>query len=136
MTWIPSLIRSVQLPNVGRFIIIADPDLAKFVVTTKNFPKSPMYKELFPVVGRHSILVMEGPKWAQYPRAYTPGFAPTCRHNITTTIGDQLQRLLRTCDDDATERRDHMLDAAAGLTVDVIAQVPFGEDWGKFEKVL
>jgi cytochrome P450 len=131
------LVYSVQIPIVGRFIIIADPDLAKFVVATKNFPKSPTYKDLFPVVGRHSILVMEGPEWAQYRRAFTPGFAPAFLHNVTTTIGDKLQRLLRTCDDDATERREtHMLDTAASLTADVIAQVAFGEDWGNSKKYI
>jgi cytochrome P450 len=122
---------SFTVPVVGRLIVIADPDLAKHVLITKNFPKSPTYKNFTPIFGDRSIALAEGHDWFTKRRAFNPGFAPSFLKNIVTVIASKIERFVQVIDQDiAAGEAVHMLNRSQTFTSDVIVQVAYGEDWG------
>jgi len=58
---------------IPRIIVIADPDFALYIIKN-NFPKSPTYKSLIPVIGRQSMVITEGKEWALQRKRYNPGY--------------------------------------------------------------
>jgi cytochrome P450 len=127
-----------EIPFLGRFIVVGDAQVAKHVLQSraKNggvaFPKSPTYKSMIPLLGRKSILVVEGQEWSHQRRLFQPGFAPDYLRGTVTTMARKISRFLEILDaeDVARNQPTNMLARAVDLTADVIAQVAFGEDWG------
>lgn len=143
MLWMQKLkskVISFEVPVLGRMIIVGDATLARHVLQSKSksipsgslFPKSPTYSKLVPLIGKKSIVAMEGPEWAHQRRAFNPGFSPDYLRGIVTTIAQKCDRFLEFCEkeDIAKGQVTNMLARTIDLTSDVIAQVAFGEDWG------
>jgi len=134
-----------EVPVLGKLIVIGDASFAKHVLQTKvrdpenggkqrcAFPKSPTYRKNTPLLGKKSIVTMEGAEWAQHRRIFNPGFSPEYLRGVVGTITKKCNRLLEACeqDDIANQRPTNLLTRAIDLTSDVIAQVAFGEDWGR-----
>ncbi len=135
-----SKVVSFEVPVMGRMVVVGDAALARHVLQSKSksipsgslFPKSPTYSNLVPLIGKKSIVAMEGPEWAHQRKAFNPGFSPDYLRGIVTTIAKKCDRFLEFCEkeDIANEQVTNMLARAIDLTSDVIAQVAFGEDWG------
>eukprot|EP00566_Odontella_aurita_P014201 CAMPEP_0113545166 /NCGR_PEP_ID=MMETSP0015_2-20120614/11113_1 /TAXON_ID=2838 /ORGANISM="Odontella" /LENGTH=534 /DNA_ID=CAMNT_0000445507 /DNA_START=23 /DNA_END=1627 /DNA_ORIENTATION=- /assembly_acc=CAM_ASM_000160 len=122
---------SFRVPIIGRFIVVADPSLAKYILVTKNFRKSPTMRNLTDVIGTRSILVAPDGEWAAKRRAFNPGFAPDFLRGVVDVVALKCSRFLSKCGRDAdgnVETNLHL--RAVDFTADVIAQVALGEDWG------
>jgi cytochrome P450 len=114
--------------------VCADPDLAKHVLITKNFPKSWTYKNFTPIFGDRSIVISEGDDWFAKRRAFNPGFAPSFLKNVVTVIAAKIERFVQCIDQDIDAGEAvHMLNRSQTFTSDVIVQVAYGEDWGGSE---
>lgn len=74
-----------ELPIVGRFIVVGDAAVARYVLSG-NFRKSPTYRALLPLIGKKSLVTMEGGEWSAQRRMYNPGFSPDFLRGIVSTI--------------------------------------------------
>ncbi|KAL7487962.1 hypothetical protein ACHAW6_013551 [Cyclotella cf. meneghiniana] len=119
-----------QIPMLGRFIVVSDATVARYVLMG-NFCKSPTYKTLLPLIGRKSMVATEGETWASQRKLYNPGFDPTFLRGCVKTILEKCNRFIASCDGDVENGVEtNMLSRAVDLTSDVLAQLAFGEDWG------
>ncbi|CAE8637385.1 unnamed protein product [Polarella glacialis] len=122
---------SFWVPIVGCFIVAADPALVRQALVIENYPKSPTYGSLLPLLGEGSMLVAEGSEWAAKRRVFNPGFSPGFLREVVAAVAEKVQTLYEKCSqaaDSAEELGLHK--ATVDFTADVIAQVAFGEDWG------
>ena len=128
-----------EIPVLGRLIVVGDAALAKHVLQSKSkngkgsaFPKSPTYSNVVPLIGKKSIVAMEGSEWFHQRRIFNPGFSPDYLKGTVRTIAQKCDRMLECCDkeDITIGNVTDMCSRAIDLTSDVIAQVAFGEDWG------
>jgi len=129
------LVYSVRVPLIlGRLIVISDPELARKVLVTKNYPKSFFYKMLEPLVGPKSLVSIPTDKeWAGLRKAFNPGFAPGFLKGMVDTMASKLERFVAAIDNDIVEGREtNTLVRSQTFTSDVIVTVAFGEifDWG------
>jgi len=124
-----------QLPVIGRFIVVGDAEVARHVLSqNKNFPKSPTYKGILPLIGRKSMVAAEGSVWASQRKLYKPGFSPDFLRGVVDVIIQKCSRFIDKCDEDlAAGVPTDMLERAVDLTVDVIVAVAFGEDWNVYD---
>lgn len=124
-----------DLPIVGRFIVVGDAELARYVLSQNiKFPKSPTYKEIFPLIGNKSMVAAKEKEWALQRKLYNPGFSPDFLRGVVDTIIQKCNRFIDKCDEDlAAGVSTHMLERAVDLTVDVIVAVAFGEDWNIYD---
>jgi cytochrome P450 len=120
-----------HLPIVGRFIVIGDANVARYVLMgNSEFVKSPTYSTLLPLIGRKSLVTMEGDEWSVQRKSYNPGFSPDFLRDVVSTVISKCRRFVDVCDVDARDGNStNMLDRAIDLTIDVIVSVGFGEDW-------
>ncbi|KAL3808862.1 hypothetical protein ACHAXA_004149 [Cyclostephanos tholiformis] len=129
MTELKSKVIMFHLPIVGRFIVVGDADVARYVLGNA-FVKSPTYGALLPLIGRRSLVTMEGEEWKAQRKSYNPGFSPDFLRRTVSTIIDKTRRFMDVCDMDVNYGRStNMLGRAIDLTIDVIVSVGFGEDW-------
>ena len=135
MNRLNSKVVSFQLPFIGRFIVVGDAEIARYVLSTSNkFPKSPTYKQILPLIGRKSMVAAEGSEWALQRKLYNPGFSPDFLRGVVDTIMHKCNRFINKCDEDlAAGVPTDMLERAIDLTVDVIVAVAFGEDWNVYD---
>lgn len=128
-----------ELPFLGRMIVVGDVNLAKHVLQSRakngkgsSFPKSPTYSDVVPLIGKKSIVAMEGAEWSHQRRIFNPGFSTDYLKGTVRTIAKKCDRMLECCEkeDIAKGNSTDMCSRAIDLTSDVIAQVAFGEDWG------
>lgn len=135
MNRLNSKVVSFQLPFIGRFIVVGDAEIARYVLSTSNkFPKSPTYKQILPLIGRKSMVAAEGSEWASQRKLYNPGFSPDFLRGVVDTIMHKCNRFINKCDEDlAAGVPTDMLERAIDLTVDVIVAVAFGEDWNVYD---
>jgi len=128
-----------DIPVLGRMIVVGDVALAKHVLQSKSkngkgslFPKSPTYADVVPLIGKKSIVMMEGSEWSHQRRVFNPGFSPDYLKGTVAAIAKKCNRMLEFCEkeDIASGNVTDMCSRAIDLTSDVIAQVAFGEDWG------
>lgn len=126
------LVYSVNIPFIlGRLIVISDPDLAKRVLVTKNYPKSFFYKLLVPLIGPQSLVILKEQEWVGMRKAFNPGFAPLFLKNMVQTMATKLERFVQNIERDIdADQVTNMLLEAQSFTSDVIVQIAFGEDWG------
>jgi cytochrome P450 len=118
-----------NLPVVGRFIVVGDATVARYVLNG-DFVKSPTYSTLKPLIGRRSLVTLEGMEWSAQRRSYNPGFSPDFLRDVVSTVISKCRSFVDACDMDAAYGRStNMLVRAIDLTIDVIASVGFGEDW-------
>jgi len=124
-----------QLPIIGRFIVVGDAEVARFVLSNNNkFPKSPTYQQMIPLLGRKSMVAAEGNEWSSQRKLYNPGFSPDFLRGVVDTILEKCNRFIRKLDQDlAAGVPTDMLEACIQLTVDVIVAVAFGEDWNVYD---
>lgn len=118
-----------ELPFIGRFIVVGDAAVAKYVLN--NYPqKSPTYKAISPLIGNKSLVTMQGEEWSTQRKIYNPAFSPNFLQGIVGTIVTKCERMLTQCDVDINcGQSTNMLAKAVDLTIDVIVSVAFGEDW-------
>jgi cytochrome P450 len=122
---------TLRLPIVGHMIIVADVDAAKYILITKNYPKSWTYKHFLPIFGDRSILITQGDEWTKQRKAFTPGFSPVFLKKMVHTMTAKMQRFLQCIDQDISNKQEtDMLERSQTFTSDVIVQIAFGEDWG------
>lgn len=124
-----------NLPIVGRFIVVGDAELARYVLSqNKTFPKSPTYHQIFPLIGNKSMVAAKEREWAKQRKLYNPGFSPDFLRGVVDTIIQKCNRFIDKCDEDlAAGAPTNMLERAVDLTVDVIVAVAFGEDWNIYD---
>jgi cytochrome P450 len=146
LRWMQTLESKVVLfdvPVLGKLIVVGDASLAKHVLQSKvrdtvhggtksAFPKSPTYSNVRSLIGRKSIVTMEGSEWSHQRKVFNPGFSPEYLRGIVATIAKKCDRFLESCDnqDIAHHQPTNLLTRSIDYTSDVIAQVAFGEDWG------
>ncbi|KAI9000370.1 cytochrome P450 [Hyaloraphidium curvatum] len=110
-------------------VIVTDPAAIKEICQDRNFPKSPTYDDLVPLIGTKSILTTEGTIWRHQRKSFNPGFStfflkqmlPVFCSKTRTFLG----KLARAADD-RTEVRIH--EHIMLLTSDVICKIAFGLD--------
>jgi cytochrome P450 len=137
LEWAKELDRSVfslKIPVIGTMIVVADPEWIHHIAVKRNLNKSWTYKDLAPVVGKDSMVLMKhDEQWRHFRKAFSPGFAPAFLKGFVNVICDKLiNRYLPALDQDAlseTETPTNMMERAQAFTSDVIVQVAFGEDW-------
>lgn len=135
MKKLKSKIVMFELPVLGRMIVVGDPDVARYVLVTANFRKSPTYGGMVPLIGKKSMVATEGKVWALQRKLYNPGFSPDFLRGVVTTIIHKCNRFIAQCDDNIKNGiPTDMLARSVDLTSDVIAQVAFGEDWGVYDE--
>lgn len=122
---------TIKLPGIGRMIVIADPDLARHVLVTKNIFKSWTYEQYVPLFGAKSLLILPDKEWKDMRNSFNPGFVPSFLKSVVQVIDEKLDRLLANIDQDIAQGvATTLLTRAQIFTGDVIVQVAFGEDWG------
>jgi len=130
----------IKLPLISpypRMILVGDPETAKHICLSKDFPKSPTYGDLIPFIGSQSIVIKEGKEWSGKRKLFNAGFDPTFLCKIVTVIVDKCNRLINVCRQDIKDGLvTNMHERAIIFTSDVIAQVVFGEDWGSDSNTL
>lgn len=126
------LVFSFSIPVSNKIIVVADPDLAKKVLVSRNYPKAPIYKTMgSTVMGKYSMVILEGKEWATLRRAFNPGFAPDFLKEMLSTMATKLERFLACVEEDIdASKPTNVLKRAQTFTSDVIVSVAFGEDWG------
>jgi cytochrome P450 len=62
-----------KMPGSPAVVIVADPEAIKEVYEVKEYPKSPRYADLLPIVGSQSMLLTEGHVWKSQREAFNPG---------------------------------------------------------------
>lgn len=125
---------TIQIPLLGRLVVVADPHAAKHILITKNYPKSWTYKTNAPILGERSIVTSEGDDWFSKRRAFNPGFSPNFLKDMVSVMTEKMQRFLNCIDKDISENKEtNMLERAQTYTSDVIVGIAFGEDWGGVE---
>jgi cytochrome P450 len=124
-----------QVPVIGRFIVVGDAEVARYVLSANNkFPKSPTYQQMIPLLGRKSMVAAEGSEWASQRKLYNPGFSPDFLRGVVDTIVEKCNGFIRKLDEDlAAGIPTDMLETCIDLTVDVIVAVAFGEDWNVYD---
>lgn len=142
MSKLKSKVVMFEIPILGRMIVVGDASVAEHVLRAKVkdangfsqtlFPKSPSYANLLPLIGKKSLVRIDGQEWAHQRRLYNPGFSHDYLKGMVSTIATKCDRFLAAC-----EKRDisqgvptNLLSRSMDLTSDVIAEVAFGEDWG------
>lgn len=122
---------TLKLPIVGRVIVIGDVDAAKYILITKNYPKSWTYKTLLPLIGERSIVVTHGDTWKKQRKAFNPGFTPLFLKDMVCIMSEKMERFLQCIDQDvASKKETNTLERSQTFTSDVVVQIAFGEDWG------
>lgn len=120
-----------RLFGLGRMICVGDAEIARHILVTANYNKSPTYSVLQPLIGMSSMVATEGKMWKDQRKLYNPGFSPEFLRNCVSTIIEKCNRFIARCDGDVENGvATDMLARSIDLTSDVIVQVAFGEDWG------
>jgi len=110
---------SLSLP-----VVVADPDLAKHILISKNFSKSFTYKTFEPIFGDESLLVLPDKQWFEKRRAFNPGFTPVFLKNVVEVLADKLERLLEGINQDVKAKREtDMLTRSQTFTVSKCCQI-------------
>lgn len=129
-----------DIPVIGQMVVVGDAALAKHVLQAKSktgvgsaFPKSPTYAQILPLIGNKSMIATDGSEWAHHRKIFNHGFSPEYLRGIVMTIAQKCDRFMEICEkeDIAMNKPTDMNARAIDLTSDVIAQVAFGEDWGR-----
>ena len=85
---------TIRLPFlVGKMIIVADPLLVQHICVKRNLFKSFTYKDLVPIMGSRSMLMMEGSEWLAKRKAFAPGFSPDFLKQVVHVLAEKLERL-------------------------------------------
>lgn len=120
---------------LGKMLVVADPELAKKIFVTKNCDKSKLYKDLFPILGKGSIVTLEGGKeWSNLRKTFNPGFTPAFLKDMVTTMVEKLDRFLGCIEANVQQNKvTTMLEVSQMYTSDVILAVAYGEHWDSIE---
>jgi cytochrome P450 len=71
-------------------VIVGDQAVAEKVVHLNSLTKSPTYSDNLPVIGKHSIITLEGEEWKKVRRLFNPAFST--RH-LETLLGPILEEI-------------------------------------------
>ena len=117
-------------PIGNPMIIISDPAAITQMTQVNSLPKHPVNDTFVgSLVGRPSIVVVEGAEWKMIRNIIMPSFAPSYMASLTPVIRKHVERFLHILDNHATTGESFKLqDACMSLTFDVIAEVVMGVD--------
>ena len=89
------------VPVIGRTIVIAHPTLAKYVLVTKNYPKSFTYGLYDDLFGKTSMVLGESnDDWKGKRKAFATGFTPNFLKSVVTVISNKMIRFINTINND------------------------------------
>lgn len=122
-------------PIDNAFLIIADPTVAEsFVQPSPQFKysalKSDTLSSLYRLIGRESLIIVEGEEWKNLRKRFNRGFAPAHLHSLSPLIIsktrifiDRLKAVAKT--GEVFELKDYSQD----LTTDIITQLTIEKDF-------
>ncbi|KAJ9651734.1 hypothetical protein H2198_009006 [Neophaeococcomyces mojaviensis] len=126
----------VDLATIDRpMLIIMHPSIAEGITqaTTDwkySTPKSDTVRSLTPLVGKHSLVVLDGEEWKTIRKRFNKGFAPTHLNTLTGLIVSKTKIFLDRLKKNAQDGEVFMLkEPASDLTTDVITQVTIEKDF-------
>ena len=89
------------VPVIGRTIVIAHPTLAKYVLVTKNYPKSFTYGLYDDLFGKTSMVLGESnEEWKSKRRAVATGFTPNFLKSVVNVISTKMIRFINHLNND------------------------------------
>jgi cytochrome P450 family 3 subfamily A len=109
-----------------RMVIVADPEDAKFVLATRNYPKSPVFRRCFSPLG-HGLLTLSAEEHPVQRKAisqrFNEEFLHSLHHHLTAELEVFISQVDALCDTERVVDLDALISA---LTLDVIARTAFG----------
>lgn len=109
-----------------RTVIVADPEDAKFILTTRNYPKSPVFRRCFSPLG-HGLLTLSQEEHPFQRKAislrFNEEFLQSLHQHLTSELQVFLTQVDALCDTERVVDLDALISA---LTLDVIARTAFG----------
>eukprot|EP00871_Galdieria_phlegrea_P004517 jgi/Galph1/5066/GphlegSOOS_G3750.1 len=109
-----------------RTVIIANPEDAKFVLTTRNYPKSPVFRRCFSPLG-HGLLTLSTDVHPTQRRAisqrFNEDFLQSLHRHLSAELDVFIAQMDALCDTEKVVDLDSLI---AALTLDVIARTAFG----------
>ncbi|KAI1620261.1 cytochrome P450 [Exophiala viscosa] len=122
-------------PAAPTFLVITHPRVAESLVQPSpqykySIPKSDTFKFLRPLLGKESLITVEGEEWRNLRRRFNKGFSPAHLHSLdpliiskTRIFIDKLQRLAETGETFALK------EPAQDLTTDIITELTVEKDF-------
>ncbi|KAK5055348.1 hypothetical protein LTR84_013098 [Exophiala bonariae] len=122
-------------PIDNAFLVIADPTVAEnFIQPSPQFKystlKSDTLSSLYRLIGRESLIIVEGEEWKNLRKRFNRGFAPAHLHSLSPLIIsktrifiDRLKGVAKT--GEVFELKDYSQD----LTTDIITQLTIEKDF-------
>jgi cytochrome P450 len=112
----------VDLWPVGPvFMVLASPDAAAHAVQTRGYGKDACVEDIMgPVVGRDSIVSINGPAWKHVHRLVAPAFRPSAVRNLLGTVAEAAQVFVQRLSGMAEKGGDFELE---GLVRDLVFTV-------------
>lgn len=117
-------------PFSAPMMIIGDPAAAAQMTSVKSLPKHPVnHAFVEPLVGKSSIVLVEGAQWKQIRNIVMPSFAPSYLSTFTPVFAKHTKRFLARLDALADSgERSAIQPLAMALTFDTICEVIMGTD--------
>jgi cytochrome P450 len=113
-------------PLTRPMVVVCSHDVAEQISRSSkafpwSLPKSPTMAGLNPLVGRHSVLMLEGEEWKALRRRFNPGFSPQHLMTLLPCILDKTQVFLRHLDGFCASGEEFCLEPLTiNLTFDII----------------
>lgn len=118
-----------RLPGNPPVVIVADPEAIKEVYEVRQYPKSPRYLDLLPIVGPQSMLLTEGHVWKSQRGAFNPGFSASFLKSALPGFVSSTQNLVELLGRKADSQEVVLMHMVAILTtLEIICKVGFGEE--------
>ncbi|BFZ64074.1 hypothetical protein YB2330_005212 [Saitoella coloradoensis] len=109
-------------PMAYNMMIITDPDVADNLARSM-VPKSPTYHESDALIGKHSILTMEGDEWKKLRKIFNPGFSYRNLEPLIPAIMEETQVFVEKLESLAKSGEVFkMNEEVTALTIDVIGR--------------
>jgi len=92
-------------------------------------PKSPTFSEMIPLIGKQSLLIVEGERWRGLRRKFNPGFAPAHLMTLLPKILEKTSYFIKRLDKLVDNGQVVQMDAVCvDLTFDIIGSVVLDVD--------
>lgn len=119
------------VPGAPPVALVAGPDAVRSIFDVGRWPKSPLYKDLEPLLGEQSLVLTEGKEWRGQRDAYNSGFSGAFLRTAFDGFCAATEELVRALDRDAESGTVvRMWEYSVLATVEIIVRVGFGEARG------
>jgi cytochrome P450 len=119
------------VPGAPAVALVADPDAVKSIFERGRWPKSPLYRDLEPLLGDQSLVLTEGQEWREQRDAYNPAFAGAFLRTAFDGFCEATRELVAVLDEAAQRKEERRVwDLVVLATVEIIFRVGFGEARG------